>query len=96
MYSISQASNKDGSLLTDEEKVKKMEASFRGDTRLAVTEAHNNTNFSEIREWRGPEDNEILVRFVFTTKVWNKFMEEGLVFQKLQRLLEFTTFVPKF
>ena len=82
-----QASDKDGSLLTDEEKRGKMEPSFRGDTLLAVTEVHNNTNFSEIREWRGPEDNEILVRFVFTTRVWNKFMEEELVFQKLQSLV---------
>ena len=69
--------------MTDEEKKRKMENSFRGDRLLAVTEAHNNTNFSEIREWRGPDEDEILVRFVFTTKVWNKFIEEEHVFQKL-------------
>ena len=76
-----QALTKDGALLTDKEKVAKREPSFRGDKLLATTEAHNNTNFSEIREWRGPRDCEILVRFIFTTKVWNKFMEEALVLQ---------------
>jgi len=70
----------DGSLLTDQEKKAKLEASFRGDHLLARTEAHNNTNFTEIREWVGPSEDvewsgSIMIRFVFTTRVWNDFVK---------------------
>ena len=71
----------DGALLTDQEKKAKLEQHFRGDHLLARTEAHNNTNFTEIREWIGPSDDEwsgsIMVRFVFTTRVWNDFVKSS-------------------
>jgi len=73
----------DGSLLTDKEKIAKCEDSFRGDRLLAATEKTNGTNFSEIREWIGPIrpndpnwEKSIMIRFVFTTRVYNEFIEE--------------------
>lgn len=66
----------DGSLLNEKEKKGKLEESFRGDCMLARTQAHNNTNFSEIREWQS-KDWSIMIRFVFTTRVWNKFIKES-------------------
>lgn len=66
------------------EKKGKCEASFRGDSLIEKTELTNGTHFSEVREYVGCSDNgssngwrdTILIRFVFTTRVFNEYIKE--------------------
>lgn len=66
----------DGCLMTENEKRSKMESCYRGDRVVACTQAHNGTNFCQVREWRGiPDDpnweGRFLIRFIFTTRVYS-------------------------
>lgn len=66
------------------EKIAKCERSFRGDQLIECTEATNGTNFSEVREYIGCSETDtsngwedtILIRFVFTTRVYNEYIEK--------------------
>jgi len=74
----------DGTLLSESEKIAKCEPHFRTDKLIAATEASNGTNFSEVREYVGCSDsdsssnwnNTILIRFVFTTRVYNDYIDK--------------------
>lgn len=78
----------DGTLMSDEEKKAKCEKSFRGDRLIDCSDKTNGTNFTEIREFCGCSDstddarctsrnwkNTILIRYIFTTRVYNKFIK---------------------
>ncbi|CBY08399.1 unnamed protein product [Oikopleura dioica] len=71
----------DGCLMTESEKRSKMEHCYRGDRVVACTQAHNGTNFCQVREWRGiPGDpnweGTFLIRFIFTTRVYSEALKK--------------------
>jgi len=67
--------------MTESEKRSKMEHCYRGDRVVACTQAHNGTNFCQVREWRGiPGDpnweGTFLIRFIFTTRVYSEALKK--------------------